>query len=62
MAGDNLFKPKNYPARKPTDVRLHNGAVMNPPRMSEIGGLDALHKGGHVAKSHMNLRKPGGTK
>ncbi len=62
MAGDQLFKPKHYPARKPTDVRLHNGAVMNPPRMSEIGGLDALHKGGHVKMAHMALRKPGGTK
>ena len=61
MAGDQLFKPKNYPARKPTDTRLANGAILNPPRMSEIGGLSSLHKGGHT-KNQMTLKKPGGTK
>jgi hypothetical protein len=60
MSGDLLFKPKNYPARKPTDTRYANGAILNPPRMSEIGGMDSLHKG--HSKNNLTLRKPGGTK
>lgn len=60
MSGDLLFKPKNYPARKPTDTKLANGAILNPPRMSEIGGMTSLHKGHH--KNGLTLRKPGGTK
>lgn len=59
MSEGQLFRPKSYPARKPTDVRLNNGAIANPPRMSEIGGMDSLHKGHR--KNSMTLRKPGGT-
>jgi len=55
-----LFKPKSYPARKPTDTRLQNGAIRNPPRMSEIGGLSSLKSGQY--KNSLTLRKPGGTK
>jgi hypothetical protein len=60
MSGDALFRPKHYPARKPTDTRLANGAILNPPRMSEIGGMSSLHKGHY--KNDKTLRKPGGTK
>ena len=63
MTEMTLFKPKAYPARRPTDTKLANGAILNPPRMSEIGGLDALHKGKHGEyKSGKRLVKPGGTK
>ena len=58
MAGDLLFKPKAYPARKPTDTSLVNGRIHNPPRMSQIGGLNGLHK---VGKNLFPLKKPGGT-
>ena len=57
---NQLFKPKNFPIRKVTDTGKVNGAILNPPRMSEIGGMSSLHKGHH--KNSMTLRKPGGTK
>lgn len=60
MSDNTLFRPKAYPARKPTDTRLQNGAVLNPPRMSEIGGMNSLHKGHY--KNDKTLRKPGGTR
>ena len=63
MTEMTLFKPKAYPARKPTDAKLMNGACANPPRYSQIGGLDAAHKGSHGEyKNNKSLRKPGGTK
>jgi hypothetical protein len=59
---NTLFKPKAYPARHPTEIGKVHGAILNPPRMSEIGGMDKTHKG-HKAEYHNNkiLRKPGGT-
>ena len=60
MSDKELFKPKSYPARRPTDTRQVNGAIINPPRMMQIGGADKLSKG--FKKNSLNLVKPRGTK
>lgn len=58
----DLFRPKNYPVRSPTDAKKRHGAAVNPPRLNEIGGMDKLHETYGVKKNSMTLRKPGGTK
>ena len=60
MSEGTLFRPKAYPARKPTDTRLANGAILNPPRMSEIGGMSSTGKAHY--RNDKTLRKPGGTR
>ena len=61
--GDNkLFRPKAYPIRNPLDKKRHHGAVVNPPRMADIGGMDKLKEPHGHFKNDMTLRKPGGTK
>jgi len=62
MSDNSLFRPKAYPARKITDTALQNGACLNPPRMSQIGGLSGLHKTGGVTRNNLTIKKPGGTK
>ena len=61
MADNNLFRPKAYPARKPTETSKDHGRIMNPPRMSEIGGMDKLHEKYGKKINSMRLKKPGGT-
>ena len=61
MSDNTLFKPKAFPARKPTDVKKQNGRILNPPRMSEIGGMDKLHEQYGKKSNNLTLRKPGGT-
>ena len=63
-----LVGPSDYPIRKPTDVKQTNGRIVNPVRMMEIGGFDALGKwAGHISTSmssktnDMNLEKGGPT-
>ena len=58
---NKLFRPAAYPIRKPTDVKKENGRILNPPRMSEIGGMDKLHERYGEKVNNMKLRKPGGT-
>ena len=60
MSDINLFRPKNYPTRRPTDAKQENGAVVNPPRFMQVGGASSASKA-HF-KNTLNLRKPGGTK
>jgi hypothetical protein len=38
-----------------------NGNIVNPPRMSEMGGLSSPRKSGAVAKNSMTIRAPGGS-
>ncbi len=59
MSEGKLFRPKAYPPRHPTETAKEHGRVVNPPRMSEIGGADKPHKA--HKKNQMTLRKPGGT-
>jgi hypothetical protein len=54
----DLFKPRgaNNP-RRPTDNTQQNGAVTNPPRFEQFGGLSSGAKIG--AKNKMAVQKPG---
>ena len=58
MAENTLFKPRNAPLRSPTSNNRQNGAITNPPRLSEIGGM----KMGAWSRNNQTLRKPGDTK
>lgn len=62
MPDNSLFRPRAYPARKPTETSKQHGAILNPPRMSEIGGMDKLHEKYGKKPNSLNLRKPGGTR
>ena len=56
-----LFKPRGSASpRRPTDNNQKNGQVINTPRYSEFGGLDASSKAG--SKNMMSMSKPGDTK
>jgi len=62
MSDNTLFRPKAYPIRKPTDVKLVNGSCHNPPRLSQLGGADKLQETYGMYKNDKTLRKPGGTR
>ena len=62
MPDNNLFRPKVYAARKPTETSKQHGAILNPPRMSEIGGLDKLHEKYGKKTNNLTIKKPGGTR
>ena len=55
-----LFAPRSYAIRMPTDNERRHGAIINPPRLPEIGGM----KKGNADKREpeLNLKKPGGTR
>ena len=55
-----LFSPKAYPVRTPGMTGRRNGATINPPRMSEIGGM--TENNADKREPELMLRKPGGTK
>lgn len=57
---NKLFAPRSYPVRMPTDNERRNGAIINPPRLPEIGGM----KKGNADKreTELSLKKPGGTR
>lgn len=56
-----LFKPRGASApRRPTDNNQKNGQVINTPRYSQFGGLNAAQKGGF--KNMMSMSQPGDTK
>jgi hypothetical protein len=57
----DLFKPRGAAApRRPTDNNQQNGQIVNTPRFSEFGGLDAAGKTG--PKNKMTLVPPSGGK
>lgn len=58
MSENSLFKPRAAPIRQPLSNRRHNGPMVNPPRMAEVGQM----KLGSLSKNDMTLKKPGGTK
>ena len=55
-----MFAPKFTAVRQPTDNARRNGAIINPPRMPEIGGM--TKKNTDVREPDLALRKPGGTR
>ena len=61
MSDGNLFRPKAYPARKPTETSKQHGRILNPPRMSEIGGMDNIHEKYGKRSNNLTIKKPGGT-
>ena len=61
MSDNQLFRPKAYPIRKPTEVSKQHGRILNPSRMSELGGMDKLHEPYGKKVNNLKLRKPGGT-
>jgi hypothetical protein len=59
MSENTLFKPKNAPIRQPlSDKRVH-GAMVNPPRLPEVGQMKL---GNSISRNDMSLKKPGGTR
>ena len=60
MSNIKTFAPKHYAIRQPTDNNRFLGAIVNPPRFPEIGGMT---KGNADKRDpELTLRKPGGTK
>lgn len=55
-----LFAPRSYPIRKATDNKRRLGAVINPPRLPEIGGMTM--GSGDQKEPDLRLKKPGGTR
>lgn len=55
-----MFAPKFNTVRMPTDNARRNGAIINPPRLPEIGGM--TKKNADSREGELNLRKPGGTR
>jgi hypothetical protein len=60
MAQNRLFAPKSYGIRQPTDNARVHGAIINPPRMPEIGGM--TRSNADKREPELSIRKPGGTK
>ncbi len=60
MADNKLFAPKNYGVRQPTDNNRRHGAIMNPPRLPEIGGMTT--RNADRRESDLTIKKPGGTR
>jgi len=59
----SLFTPKTGSGiRRPTDNSKYHGRIINPPRYSELGGLDGASKAmTHAGNAgQMKIVKPGG--
>lgn len=54
----NLAAPQNFPIRRVTDTHQKNGRIVNPVRMMEIGGLDAMSKWPATDAARMKVEKP----
>lgn len=54
------FAPRSYNIRHATDVERRNGAIINPPRLAEIGGMKKSNADKREAE--LSLKKPGGTR
>ena len=56
------LKPRVGGIRNPTDTSQNNGKIVNPPRMSGLGGFDkSRERNGHF-KNDKVIRKPGGSR
>jgi hypothetical protein len=60
MAAKEMFAPRSYAIRQPTDNNRRNGAILNPPRLPEIGG--ATKNNMDKREDSLKLKKPGGTR
>ena len=60
MSNIKTFAPRSYAVRMPTDNSRRNGAIINPPRMPEIGGMTKSNADSR--ESELTIRKPGGSK
>jgi hypothetical protein len=68
MAGNRLFSPgESLQIRDPLANSRENGNIINPPRLSQLGGLDALMKtnayrnNAGIYKNTLGIQKPGST-
>jgi hypothetical protein len=53
-----FLEPSSSGLRKPTDPQKDNGQMINPPRYSELGGLD---KPSRIAQMNpLKISKPNG--
>lgn len=55
-----LFAPRAYPIRQPTDNNRRHGAIMNPPRFPELGGMTSSNADKRDVE--LTLKKPGGAR
>ena len=55
-----FFAPKSFPVRQPTDNSRRHGAIINPPRLPEIGGMTKSNA--DQKEPELKLKKPGGTR
>lgn len=53
-----FLEPSMAGLRKPTDAQKENGQMINPPRYSELGGLDKASR--IEQKNPLTISKPGG--
>jgi hypothetical protein len=60
MAENKLFAPRKFPVRMPTDNSMRNGAVLNPPRLPQIGGMTKSNA--DQKEGTLTIKKPGGTR
>lgn len=52
-------KPSERGKRDPLSNQKSTGAMENPPRFSELGGMKNANKG--PKRNNMTVRRPGGT-
>jgi len=57
--GKDWQKPSERGKRDPLTNEKTNGAMANPPRFAELGGLKNANKG--AKRNNMTVRRPGGT-
>jgi hypothetical protein len=60
MAEKQMFRPKQFGVRMPTDNARRHGATLNPPRLPEIGGMTT--KNADQREASLTIKKPGGTR
>lgn len=61
----NFLRPSEGGLRQPTDNKKMNGAIINPPRYAELGGLTGASKvgpgvNGIPDSNDLRITKPGG--
>jgi hypothetical protein len=68
MSGNRLFAPGDQLSiREPLDDNRHNRNVINPPRFSQLGGLDGPNKtslyrnNAGVYRNDLAVQAPGST-
>lgn len=61
MEGNRLFRPdEGLDVRNPTSNEQENGAIVNPPRYAEFGGLASASARG-IMKNDKGISMPGST-